>query len=172
MASAVSLSPRASSAPLAPRAPDQTLRFRRALGPLAVLLAWQMASSWGWISPRVLAAPSTVVTTGWQLLATGELQNHLLVSLDRVARGLGIGVTVGLLLAVPAGLFHSRPSAASSGGWRALRQSDASTRTVGSRGVGAAARLGTWRRCSLPHGEARSSFAELVGWPRQPEVLA
>jgi sulfonate transport system permease protein len=103
MASAVSLFPRAPSSSVAPQ---HGFRFRRALGPLAVLLTWQAASAWGWISPRVLAAPSTVVSTAWQLLATGELQNHLLVSLDRVARGLGIGVTLGLLLAIPAGLFR------------------------------------------------------------------
>ena len=101
MASATSLLPRA---PSAPHAPAWNLRVRRAFGPLALLLVWQAASHWGWISPRVLAAPSTVVATGWQLLATGELQNHLLVSLGRVARGLGIGVTLGLLLAIPAGL--------------------------------------------------------------------
>jgi sulfonate transport system permease protein len=103
MASAISLLPRV---PSSPGRAERNLRLRRALGPLAVLVAWQAASSWGWISPRVLAAPSTVVSTAWQLLATGELQNHLLVSLDRVARGLGIGVTAGLLLAVPAGLFR------------------------------------------------------------------
>ena len=103
MASAISLSPRSISAP-APRARD--FRWRRALGPLAILVAWQAASSLGLVSARVLAAPSTVLATAWQLLATGELENHLLVSLDRVARGLGIGVTLGLLLAIPAGLFR------------------------------------------------------------------
>ena len=80
--------------------------MRRVLGPLGLLLAWQLASSSGLVSPRVLAAPSTVLGTAWQLLSTGELQNHLLVSLDRVARGLGIGLSVGLLLAIPAGLFR------------------------------------------------------------------
>jgi len=104
MASAASLfPPRISSMrPLLERAP----RVRRALGPLGLLLAWQLASSAGLISPRVLAAPTTVLATAWQLLSSGELQNHLLVSLGRVARGLAIGVSVGLLLAVPAGLFR------------------------------------------------------------------
>jgi sulfonate transport system permease protein len=111
MTSTVSLSPPRASSASAPRAhgssaPAPSLRLRRALGPLAVLLAWQAGSSLGIVSPRVLAAPSTVVATAWQLISTGELQNHLLVSLDRVARGLGIGVTVGLLLAIPAGLFR------------------------------------------------------------------
>src|SRR4051812_1520495 len=92
-----------------PRTPSQSPPayrppgFRRAVGPLALLLAWQLASSSGFISARGLAAPSTVLVTAWQLLSTRELQNHLLVSLDRVARGLGIGVSIGLLLAIPAG---------------------------------------------------------------------
>jgi len=104
MASAVSLFPsRTSNKPLAP---ERAVRFRRILGPLTLLLAWQLASSSGLVSPRVLAAPSTVLVTAWQLLATGELQNHLLVSLERVARGLSIGVTIALLLAIPAGLFR------------------------------------------------------------------
>src|SRR6187399_1669722 len=104
MASAVSLFPsRTSNKPLAP---ERAVRFRRILGPLTLLLAWQLASSSGLVSPRVLAAPSTVLVTAWQLLATGELQNHLLVSLARVARGLSIGVTIALLLAIPAGLFR------------------------------------------------------------------
>jgi sulfonate transport system permease protein len=103
MASTISLLPRAARTS---RSPQRAIRWQRALGPLLVLLAWQTASSRGWVSPRVLAAPTTVVVTAWQLLSTGELQNHLLVSLDRVARGLGIGVTTGLLLAIPAGLFR------------------------------------------------------------------
>src|SRR4051812_17635131 len=90
-----------------PRASERAFRFRRALGPVSLLLAWQVASSSGLVSPRVLAAPSTVLVTAWQLLATGELQNHLLVSLGRAARGLSIGVTIAVLLAVPAGLFRS-----------------------------------------------------------------
>jgi sulfonate transport system permease protein len=76
------------------------------LGPLAILIAWQLASSLGLVSTRVLAAPSTVLLTGWDLVKTGELQQHLWVSLGRVARGLGIGVSAGLLLALLAGLFR------------------------------------------------------------------
>jgi len=70
------------------------------------LVAWQLASSLGFVSTRVLAAPVTVIETGWDLLKTGELQVHLWVSLGRVARGLGIGVSAGLLLALVAGLFR------------------------------------------------------------------
>jgi sulfonate transport system permease protein len=80
--------------------------LRRAIGPLALLLLWQVASSTGLISTRVLAAPTTVLEAAWVLLSTGELQNHLWVSLGRVARGLGIGVSLGLVLALVSGLFR------------------------------------------------------------------
>lgn len=79
---------------------------RRLLGPLLLVTAWQLASSLQWVSPRVLAAPSTVVATGWELLKDGELQQHLWVSLGRVLRGLGIGVSAGVVLALLSGLFR------------------------------------------------------------------
>ena len=79
-------------------------RLRRFASPLAILLLWQAASMAGLISPRTLAAPSTVIVSAWELLLSGELPRHLLVSLGRVAGGLAIGVTVGAALAVVAGL--------------------------------------------------------------------
>jgi len=81
-------------------------RLRRAIGPIAIVVLWQLASSTGLVSTRVLAAPSTVAESAWTLLSTGELQNHLWVSLGRVARGLGIGVSAGLALALVSGLFR------------------------------------------------------------------
>ncbi|HWA72353.1 MAG TPA: ABC transporter permease subunit [Polyangiaceae bacterium] len=82
------------------------VRWRRLLGPLFLLLVWQAASSLQLVSPRVLAAPSTVVATGWELLKSGELAQHLWVSLGRVSRGLCIGVGAGLALALISGLFR------------------------------------------------------------------
>ncbi|UFN47975.1 ABC transporter permease [Roseomonas sp. OT10] len=79
-------------------------RLRRFASPLAILLLWQAASMAGLISPRTLAAPSTVIASAWELLLSGELPRHLLVSLGRVASGLAIGVTAGAALAVVAGL--------------------------------------------------------------------
>jgi sulfonate transport system permease protein len=82
------------------------IRWTRLIGPVVLLVVWQLASSTGLISTRVLAGPSAVLDTGWKLVASGELAHHLLVSLDRVARGLAIGITAGLVLAVVAGLFR------------------------------------------------------------------
>ena len=77
---------------------------RRFISPLVLVLLWQVGSSTGLIPPRTLAAPSTVLSSAWDLLVTGELPYHLLVSLQRVALGLLIGVTTGGLLALVAGL--------------------------------------------------------------------
>jgi sulfonate transport system permease protein len=76
----------------------------RAISPLALVLLWQLASSAGLLSPRKLAAPTTVLRTGWQLTRDGELPTALLVSVQRVAAGFGAGVTVGLALGLVAGL--------------------------------------------------------------------
>lgn len=101
----------ASLPPPAPHAPTvwqrlAQLRVRRVLGPLVLLALWQALSSLQIVSPRVLAAPSTVLATGWDLLKDGELQQHLWVSLGRVLRGLSIGVSVGVVLALLSGLFR------------------------------------------------------------------
>jgi sulfonate transport system permease protein len=86
-----------------PRLPDLR-RLRRFASPLVLVLLWQAGSMAGLIPPRTLAAPSTILVAAWGLLASGELEHHLLVSLGRVALGLGIGVSLGALLAVIAGL--------------------------------------------------------------------
>jgi sulfonate transport system permease protein len=85
------------------RLPDLR-RFRRFLSPLVLVLLWQAGSMAGLIPARTLAAPTAILTTAWGLLASGELEHHLLVSLGRVVIGLGIGVTTGTLLATIAGL--------------------------------------------------------------------
>ena len=77
---------------------------RRLASPLALVLLWQAASMAGLLSPRTLAAPSTILLTGWDLLRSGDLPWHMAVSLARVATGLAIGVSLGGALAVIAGL--------------------------------------------------------------------
>ena len=98
--------PLAPSLPLrAARLPRLNLsRFRRFASPLAIILLWQAASMAGLIAPRTLAAPTTILASAWELLASGELPRHLLVSLGRVAAGLAIGVTTGIALALVSGL--------------------------------------------------------------------
>ncbi|HEX4064051.1 MAG TPA: ABC transporter permease [Streptosporangiaceae bacterium] len=78
---------------------------RRVIGPLAVLGLWQLVCSQGVFNSVEVASPVAVVDAGRQLWAQGVLQSNLLISLERVAEGLGFGVAAGVALAVLCGLF-------------------------------------------------------------------
>ena len=80
------------------------LPLRRLLSPLLLLLLWQAASSAGLMSPRVLASPAQIVATAYDLALSGDLGEHVAVSLARVIAGLLVGVSIGGVLAVVAGL--------------------------------------------------------------------
>ncbi|MGC3984287.1 MAG: aliphatic sulfonate ABC transporter permease SsuC [Pseudorhodoferax sp.] len=73
------------------------------LVPVALVVAWQAASSLGWLSTRVLPAPIDVVTAAWTLSASGELWTHVKVSAGRALLGLAIGGGLGLLLGLLTG---------------------------------------------------------------------
>ena len=78
---------------------------RRALGPLAAIGLWQLACSLGMFTSVEVASPVAVINAARELWAQGALQSNLLISLQRVAEGLVLGVTAGVLLAVVCGLF-------------------------------------------------------------------
>ena len=80
------------------------LRYRRYAPPLLIVILWQAGASLGLIPTRTLASPTMIARTFAELIASGELPRHLLVSLGRVAAGLGIGITVGATLALISGL--------------------------------------------------------------------
>jgi sulfonate transport system permease protein len=78
--------------------------IERLLGVVLLFAIWELAARAGWISPQVLAGPSTILTAGWDLARDGTLASALGTSLRRVALGIGIGVPIGLCLALIAGL--------------------------------------------------------------------
>ena len=80
--------------------------LRRAIGPFAVLLLWQVASVAGLLPQEVLAGPATVIVSAGKLLAAGELQQAIVTSLGRAAAGLAIGGSVAVALAILSGLFR------------------------------------------------------------------
>jgi sulfonate transport system permease protein len=82
----------------------RSLSLGRWASPLALLALWEAGSRAGVIPSRILAAPSSVVLTLWSMILSGDLPTNLLVSLARAGAGLLIGVVVGSLLAVGAGL--------------------------------------------------------------------
>ncbi|MFC3607211.1 aliphatic sulfonate ABC transporter permease SsuC [Stutzerimonas tarimensis] len=72
--------------------------------PLALLGTWQLAVDSGWLSSRILPAPSAVMAAGWGLLASGEIWTHLAISGWRAGIGFAIGGGLGLLLGFITGL--------------------------------------------------------------------
>jgi sulfonate transport system permease protein len=84
--------------------PGKPIRFGAAIGPVLLLVVWSIGSAVGWLDPRVLSAPWTVVTTTGDLIADGRLQSNLLTSTQRAAAGLGLGIVLGVVLALLAGL--------------------------------------------------------------------
>lgn len=80
---------------------------RRYLSAIFLVLLWQLACSTGLVSPRTLASPVRILQTAWAMTASGELPWNLLVSLGRATAGLTIGVAVGTVLAVIAGLSRA-----------------------------------------------------------------
>jgi sulfonate transport system permease protein len=81
----------------------------RLISPVALLLLWQGESALGIVSQQKLPPPSEVWSTAVSLITTnspayGTLQDAMLVSLERVAIGFGVGAAVGILLALVTGL--------------------------------------------------------------------
>ncbi len=82
----------------------QPAMLRRFASVAVLLLTWQAGCMVGRIPTRTVAAPSDVVASLVTLLGSGELEQNLLVSLARVATGLGIALVVGTVAALIAGL--------------------------------------------------------------------
>ncbi|MBW0271033.1 ABC transporter permease, partial [Nocardia sp. MH4] len=84
--------------------PGKPIPFGVALGPALLVGAWVLGSASGALDPDTLPAPWTVAQTAGDLIADGRLQSNLLTSLRRAAIGLGLGVVIGVVLALVAGL--------------------------------------------------------------------
>jgi sulfonate transport system permease protein len=79
----------------------------RLLGPVLMLTIWEAASRMGYLSPSTLAAPSTAVATGYDMVLDGTLLPHLFASAARAYSGLFLGVVAGVILALLSGLTRS-----------------------------------------------------------------
>jgi sulfonate transport system permease protein len=81
----------------------------RLISPVVVLLLWQGESKLGLVSTQKLPPPTEVWSTAVSLITTnspayGTLQGAMLVSLERVAIGFGLGAAAGIGLAIVTGL--------------------------------------------------------------------
>lgn len=72
--------------------------------PLGVIAIWQLLSSIGWISARIMPAPSDVVVAFIDQLSSGELLRDIAVSGGRALAGLVVGGSIGLALGIANGV--------------------------------------------------------------------
>ncbi len=84
--------------------PGPKVPFSLLLGPVLLVGLWFLASATGWLDPRTLSEPWVVAETAGDLIESGRLQDALQTSAVRAFSGLGIGIAVGTVLALVAGL--------------------------------------------------------------------
>ncbi len=78
--------------------------LRRGVGPVGLLVLWQVLSGTGVLHPDVLASPGTIARTAGSLISDGTLPSAMLVSVQRVLVGLLLGGIAGVALALVSGL--------------------------------------------------------------------
>ncbi|MDB5801219.1 MAG: ssuC [Rhodocyclales bacterium] len=74
--------------------------------PVLLIALWELSARIGWLSSRVLPEPASIFKSGWELLRSGELHHHVLVSTRRAFTGLAIGGGAGLVLGLITGTFR------------------------------------------------------------------
>lgn len=72
--------------------------------PVGFLLIWQFLSQVGWLSNRVLPAPTDVVQAAIKLGLSGELFKHILISTQRAIAGFIVGGIIGVALGLLNGI--------------------------------------------------------------------
>jgi len=75
--------------------------------PILVVALWQLAVSSGWLSSRILPAPSAVLQATQQLALSGELWSHIQTSTWRALAGFLVGGGIGFALGLLTGTFRT-----------------------------------------------------------------
>lgn len=98
--------PTPAARPKAARRSSTSYRYRvlRALSPVFVLGAWQLASSTGVLDEKTLASPLTLLETARTLWDSGALPEAILVSLRRATIGFLLGAAIAIVLGTVVGL--------------------------------------------------------------------
>ena len=78
--------------------------FTTWLVPVLLIVMWQILSQGGWLSDRILPAPTAVLQAGITLLQSGELLESLEISTQRALIGFLIGGSIGFILGLLNGL--------------------------------------------------------------------
>ena len=84
--------------------PGERIPYGQFLGPTLLILLWVGLSAGNVLDSRIVPAPWTVLETAERLWSSGRLPDDILSSLGRAVRGFGIGLTIGIALAIVSGL--------------------------------------------------------------------
>ena len=79
-------------------------RLLNVLSPLALLGVWELCARFGAIDTRFFPAPSSVISALVEMLRTGELITHTVVSMERLIYGTLVGAVPALVLGIAMGL--------------------------------------------------------------------
>ncbi|HVZ31304.1 MAG TPA: hypothetical protein VG963_02705, partial [Polyangiaceae bacterium] len=74
--------------------------LQKSIAIVVFLGVWEIAPRVGLVEPAFLPPFSTVVASGWELVKSGQLANHVRASLSRSL----LGFVLAIVLAVPLGL--------------------------------------------------------------------
>ncbi|MDO6966314.1 aliphatic sulfonate ABC transporter permease SsuC [Rhizobium alvei] len=72
--------------------------------PLATIIVWQVLSSFGIISTRIMPSPADVLKAFWTTTLSGDLPHDIAVSAGRALAGLLVGGAIGFALGIANGI--------------------------------------------------------------------
>src|SRR3954452_24183230 len=72
--------------------------------PLGLLLAWELAARVGWIDIRFFSAPSSIIAVMTRMAMSGELLEHVMISMQRITLGFLLGGVPPVILGVVMGI--------------------------------------------------------------------
>ncbi len=82
-------------------------RIMSIASPVGLLLAWEIAAQFGMIDVRFFPAPSTIMAALFRMALSGELLEHVLISMQRITLGFLLGGIPAIILGIVMGI--SRP---------------------------------------------------------------
>ena len=80
-------------------------RMLSVLSPAILVALWEVAALAGRVDTRFFPAPSSIFQALGRMIQTGELWEHLSISLQRIAIGFTIGAVPGVIIGLAMGLF-------------------------------------------------------------------
>ena len=78
---------------------------------ILVIVVWEIACRWRWVSPVFLPSPSAIAQALADLAVSGQLWGHIAASLKRILAGWAIGTVAGLGFGLMIGMFSLARSA-------------------------------------------------------------